>query len=146
MWVCSHSTAFLALGWSLKHLRSVSSCLSILPTDGRVGGSHFTLLPTYGDRGARLTNGFIERCRSLEPNWGKCSSNEQWDGKNTFFFFFYQNQNEISWKKHFILKAPFVKFERIFLTKRKNVTPLHSSCNFLGTIDGTESSYLPYTP
>lgn len=33
----------------LNHLRSASSCLSMLPTDGPVGGSHFTLLPTYDD-------------------------------------------------------------------------------------------------
>ena len=65
----SEAAVFLdpALGWSLNHLRFVSSCLSILPTDGRVGESHFTPLPAYDDGGTRLTNGFIEIWHSLVP-------------------------------------------------------------------------------
>lgn len=97
MWDCSCSLSFLPWAGFISALRP---SVYILPTDGRVGESHFTLLPTYDDGRARMTNGFNERWHSLEPNWGKFFSNE----KDPHF---YPRLSEFIESKYFILKAPF---------------------------------------
>lgn len=129
------SLFFPALGWSLNHLRSASSCLSMLPTDGPVGGSHFTLLPTYDDGRTWLTNGFAERRAFCSQTAGRKKSIKNITEKSHKRVWYTLVANRKTWvKKEISCKSKLVFstvfgffFLSSFWIQSKNLTPCSHS-------------------